>query len=139
MNEINNLTTDTEKLIWLAGFFEGEGTIHITKRGYLDIKITSADREILSFIQSFAGGKIYEQKNGITIDGKEKKIFRLCFYGKSGCDFLKKILPHLRHRKKQAELAINFYRHGRKNIKLYRSLINKWGDRRNENENKDDA
>ena len=118
--------TETEKLIWAAGFFEGEGTVHITKQGYLDVKIANTSYKSLKLLQSISGGRIYKYPNYRKKNGDTTSIYRLCIFGLKAYEFLKKILPYMKFRRRQVELAIEFYDQERKNVNKYRSLINSW-------------
>jgi hypothetical protein len=104
-----NTLTETEKA-YIAGFVDGEGCISIARQkkfrsislSYsLVFTITQADKTVLEYICSILGiGKIYW--NGSS------KSYQLIFPPKNTIDVLSLILPYLRVKKKQAELAFEF-------------------------------
>jgi len=53
-----------EDLCWLAGYYEGEGSICTTKRGsrrYIRLEIASTDLDVLHKVQAIAGGHINDK------------------------------------------------------------------------------
>lgn len=109
---INSLSS--EELAYIAGFFDGEGCVVISKRKpYRDKKYTSynlvtnisnTDKDVVDYIHSVIGGSIRENKKG--------KRYRVCyanvFSSEQSYQLLKYLLPYLKVRRKQAELAIKF-------------------------------
>ena len=107
---------EIEKLIWAAAYFEAEGCIHLRKDGYLDIRIASKKKDSLKFIQSIVNdGKIYRQNT----------VYVLHFFNTRAVEFLKKILPYTRFRRKQILTALE-YDKDKCNIEEYRKKINRW-------------
>jgi hypothetical protein len=61
------------ELAWLAGLFEGEGTIYAHKVGarhYAHLSITSTDYDVLEKVAALTGAKIYERPNDPSRIGK---------------------------------------------------------------------
>ena len=96
-------------LFYLAGFFDGEGSISILKRKkgdwnvshFVRVSIGQKDGATLDWIKDNFGGNVYLVKR----DGSY--IWAISDY--KGYEFIKIISPYLRYKKPQAELAIKFY------------------------------
>lgn len=102
-------------LSYLAGFFDGEGSISILKRAkinpktgerwnfshFLRVSIGQKDGETLDWIKDNFGGNVYL----VSRDGSY--IWAISDY--KAYEFTKIIFPFLRYKKPQAELAIKFY------------------------------
>lgn len=102
-----------EYLAWVAGFFDGEGSVsisHIKSTGqyYLHVRIVQNIEHIIKKLSTdFAEGtSVYKDK---AYDNNAKRpIWRLCMGNKRAYNFLKLIYPYLRIKRKQAELGIQF-------------------------------
>ncbi len=101
-------------LSYTAGFLDGEGCIRISKRlprnnksmSYnLFVNITQKDGEIMDWLQGNFGGTIFLKNK--SKDGKDW-IYEWRITEVKAFNFLKEILPFLKYKKKQAELAIMF-------------------------------
>lgn len=102
------------KLSYAAGFVDGEGCIRISKRNprngrstsyNLLVMVTQKDGEIMDWFYGNFGGMVY-LKNKDTYGSDwiyEWRLNELQAY-----KFLKELLPFLRYKRKQAELAIQF-------------------------------
>lgn len=102
------------KLAYAAGFLDGEGCIRISKRlprngksiSYnLLVMITQKDGEIMDWLYGNFGGTVYlknKLRNG------DNWIYEWRVSEVKAYNFLKEILPFLRYKKRQAELAIQF-------------------------------
>lgn len=103
--------TDAQLIPYLAGFFDGEGTISIShyKRdggGYqLQIAVSQNERAPLEIFQTRFGGKIYSQKwekvkrafySWQLTNREEKRVF------------LEAVSPFLIVKKREAEIALAF-------------------------------
>ena len=96
-------------LAYTAGFFDGEGSINITKRMRkhwnpeytLNIAMGQKDGKTLDWIKDNFGGNVYLVKR----DGS----FFWAISNKNAYEMLKILLPFLQYKKPQAELAIKFY------------------------------
>lgn len=91
-------------LEWIAGFFDGEGCICITKsNGYpfVQVIVTQKESMILEEIKNQHGGKIYFRKNPTG------GVHQLCFSRQAEAkEFLEAILPHLRLKHLKAAEAL---------------------------------
>lgn len=106
-------------LSWCAGFFDGEGCVFLSNqksrygvsRHVLRISITQNCRRTLAAFHRrlrVNAGRI-EEKNG-------GRCHQLVYCGIDAAEILRKMLPHLVLKKRQAEIAIRFQkmiRHGR--------------------------
>jgi hypothetical protein len=98
-----------ETLIYMAGFFDGEGYIGLLKRKrnetqteyYIQISIGQNDGGTMDWIKENFGGNLYSVKR----DGSYWWIAS----GKAAYTVLKRIEPYLKYKKPQAQLAIKFY------------------------------
>lgn len=94
---------------YLAGIVDGEGCITISKNGqgvpYLRFQLQMTDLEAIELISSVAGSKIY---NIPTSNPKHKDLYKTIILGKKCQEFINIILPYLRIKRKQAEMALEF-------------------------------
>ena len=93
---------------YIAGFFDGEGSIFISKskkQYYLGITISNTNLSVLESIQRVMGGEISKSP-----DNRENRLqlFRLRLYSSEAKKFLERLLPYLKIKKEQARLAIEF-------------------------------
>ena len=104
------MQTDTQ-LAWLAGFIDGEGCVRISRDrtrhdnlSYtLSIQISQKDPAILREIQANWGGSLYHkqpERNG--------GVYNLQIKSRQGAVLLEALLPYLRVKRTQAELALGF-------------------------------
>ena len=96
---------------YLAGFFDGEGCINITVRGKnnqvtLRLMLVNTNYELLAEIQEFHGGFLTRRERGIKAHWKA--LCCLTWAGGNAVNLLHNLRPHLRLKRKQAELAIEF-------------------------------
>jgi hypothetical protein len=98
------------KYAYTAGLIDGEGCITIPHRtpeqahrpsrvAYLRVSVNMMDGECIDFLYGVWGGNIHNRKDGLVyweLNGDKAR------------EMLKKILPFLRAKKDQAELAIQF-------------------------------
>lgn len=101
-------------LSYVAGFFDGEGSINISRRQRksfspehsLTVAIGQRDGETLDWIQEHFGGNLHQVKRDGSYTwycGNQKALA-----------FLKELFPFLRYKKPQAQLAISFYEGGKR-------------------------
>jgi hypothetical protein len=106
-----------EQLIYLAGFFDGEGCIsichHSNSKKYkylnLDIFVSNTNIPSLELFKNVFNGNIYAQSNKTYKDHpnwKQAYVWQLGNNRASEC--LKELLPYLEQKKPQALLAIEF-------------------------------
>lgn len=99
------MITSTEKLAYIAGFFDGEGCISVHfasaehKNTILRASITQNVPEPLEMIQELFGGSLCRTN---------KKAIQLSINGKKAHIFLETILPYLTVKREQALVAIQF-------------------------------
>lgn len=102
-----------KELAYIAGFFDGEGSvgINLTKvhgQSYaMAVCISQVDPRPLLFISSFFGGEVRISYSKDYRLGK-RKLFYWRLYSKNAKRFLIAILPYLINKKNEAEIAIEF-------------------------------
>jgi len=94
-----------EDLIWAAGFIDGESCISIQRQErydsvyfYMSMKVFQNDPRPLVDLTELFGGTIAQEGNG--------QSWRLG--GPAAAEALKELLPYLRVKREQAEVAISF-------------------------------
>lgn len=98
----------TTRVIWAAGFFDGEGFVSLprVKSGARHIRIGVGQlvREPLEVLVDLWGGSIRQevQENGKQFHRWERQSDR-------GADALREMLPYLRVKREQAEIALEFH------------------------------
>jgi hypothetical protein len=111
-----SLPTDVSALAYLAGLFDGEGSINIfkqpgqkeriTPRHFLEISIGNTHKGVLRWVLENFGGRLTH--NGIQYTLRSHKTWRWRASTKEASDILVAILPYLRIKKEQALLAVEF-------------------------------
>lgn len=108
---------DRTNLPYLAGFFDGEGsvTIHIngtkkSPRGFspnhtLQVSIGNTDKIVLDQIFSVYGGSLQKRK---VYNKNHRQMYQWTIRCGGALRFLGDILPYLRMKRKQVEIGINF-------------------------------
>lgn len=101
----NQRDLTTKDLIWMAGFFDGEGHISIDKyksnpHGILVASVTNMNRDVLTPFLIF-GGRIF-------IATKKFNCWRWQAYGEQAKTLLESLLPDLRLKRDAAKVAITF-------------------------------
>ena len=98
-----------EEIAYIAGLFDGEGSIYISKgkkQYFLTVSITNTDLYVLEFIKNLLHiGKISKSPDKTM---KHHKVYRLRLYSNDAKNFLEIVLPYLRVKTEQAKLAIEF-------------------------------
>ena len=105
---------DETALAYLAGLFDGEGSVNIfkqpnkkeriTPRHFLEIGIINTHKGVLQWVLETFGGRF-----GLEQDpARHHRTWRWRASSSEACDVLLAILPYLRVKKEQAELAIDF-------------------------------
>ena len=95
-------------MAYIAGFFDGEGSIFVSKskkQYFLTVSISNTNLLVLESIQRIIGGGISKSP-----DNRENssQLFRLRLYCNEAKKFLERILSYLKIKKEQAKLAIEF-------------------------------
>jgi hypothetical protein len=107
--------TKREEIIWLAAFFEAEGTVHIIRNrapkmvaGYqYQVRITLGQchkAPVLRYQRAF-GGTIYKR---VPKNPKHNISFHWQCSSRQATEALTQMLPFLEMKKEQAELALEF-------------------------------
>jgi len=118
--EINQAYTITDTA-YVAGFFDGEGCVRINKSRSqgnthnpetphytMSVQLVNTDLHVLEYVQSMFGGKlVMRNPDKYTREGHKTK-YNLNWYATSARTVLQQLLPYLRVKRKQAELAIYF-------------------------------
>lgn len=115
----------SDDLKYLAGFFDGEGSISIYSLGYkyscgvestsLKVCITSNDKTQVEYFKDAFGGDIYSEDGNHLSDNTSWTWYA---YSEEAEQFIQQIQPHLREKKQQADIA-----------KRYLNLVNERGSR----------
>lgn len=100
-------------LSYLAGFFDGEGSINILTRKrknwnteyQLTVAIGQKDGATLDWLKENYGGNVYLVKR----DGS----FYWACSNRAAQNFLQQLLPYLKYKKPQAELALTYFNYVR--------------------------
>lgn len=104
-------------LAYLAGIFDGEGCIvihdrtykhkdgRVAKHAYVEVSLGNTNEWICrQFLFSF-GGNCYLRKKQAEM---QQQIWAWQAAARIACEFLEVMLPHLRLKKAQAQIALNF-------------------------------
>lgn len=107
-------TTTREDLIYMAGFFDGEGCIRIAKNNFLCRNavytlrciVTNTNKSILEHFQGYFGGGIYSH------NWNAKHGYKPCWNwqvnGNEALYFLHQVVSFLKLKSNEAEIAITF-------------------------------
>jgi len=104
-----NFNTPQTTLAYIAGFFDGEGSIYISKghsQYFLCAKLTNTNLPVLKNIE-----RILNLGSTSTSHDKRERssqLFRTQFFCNEAKQFLESIYPYLIIKKEQAKLAIEF-------------------------------
>jgi len=96
---------DTSRItpVWLAGFFDGEGSVTFTKDQSLQVIIAQSREDILLAIADYFGCGVVKVNKRFA-DRKPECHLRWC--GKNAAKVLTVLLPHLIIKRRQAEIGI---------------------------------
>lgn len=105
--------TKAEKLIWAAGFIDGEGYVGITRALYgkkykhyfyrEDVAIGHVSRVPLDVVAEVFGGNVRKAKDNYG------HHYQWRLYGEKAVEALRLMIPYFVNKGKQAELVISFY------------------------------
>ena len=97
---------------YIAGFFDGEGCISITKNGSITLGVVNTGLPVLQEFVKYFGGSITNRKQKIN---KQQFVWRV--YGITAVEFLDIMVRNnlLVEKKEQAELTLQWYEE-RKNL-----------------------
>lgn len=116
--QLNHLSRNShlsaDELAWMAGFFDGEGSIEIrhTRPTYanrfgayrLIVHVSQIEREVLNTYCVF-GGKVIELD---TAKGEHSASYRWRAFANNAKRFLERVLPYLKVKTELAKIAIEF-------------------------------
>lgn len=95
-----------EDIAWVAGVFEGEGTIYFNKRGYsVHTSIRMDDRDVVERIHAIMGFGKFSQRSELRTSGKT--VIQYNYQVSTAKDvivFLEAILPYLGLRRRERAL-----------------------------------
>lgn len=114
MNEINNFSEHAQ---YIAGLFDGEGCITLTKLSRLQercktptyalrCRIRMTDGNVIRWLHSVIGGRYYGQRVNKMLN--RKPYYEWGVAGRQGIRFLEQIYPYLRVKRLQAEIAFEY-------------------------------
>lgn len=88
---------------YLAGFFDGEGCITVSKNGSISLGVVNTSKEVLDLFVERFGGVVQDRKQVVN---KRQYVWRA--YGETAVFILEKLLPHLIEKKEQALTALEW-------------------------------
>jgi hypothetical protein len=110
---------EEHELIYLAGYFDGEGCVSITSHGsmpQLTVTVQTSDKAILELFAECFGGRI-RTINYRADKPCKRQMYSWERYSSNGQIVLEALLPWLRGKKEQATLALKM-NYGLPRIKL---------------------
>jgi hypothetical protein len=108
---------------YMAGYFDGEGMVRIESQGTVMAQIHSCYPCILRDAHKRFGGSIREFQNEHRPKWRPSYQWRIC--GNQALRFLASIYPFSREKKRQIQLALDFYQAGNTRRKAIRQQITK--------------
>lgn len=91
---------------YAAGLIDGEGCIRIIKYSNITYKVTveikMCDIEGVRYLHDFFGGKLSLRK---VKNLKHSDVYSWMLHGRKACTFLKRIMPYLHVKRRNAEIA----------------------------------
>jgi hypothetical protein len=94
----------TDELAWAAGFFDGEGSIHITPKHRLVVAVGQVSRQPLDIFLRLLGGSLHSR----PAYGNHQASWKWQAEARSAGIALGMLVPHLVNKKAEAELALDF-------------------------------
>lgn len=104
------------ELAYIAGFFDGEGSISIHgKHHNVRVGLSNTNPLIPQLVCKLFGGSVNINKSRSSKQFKVRPLnhrlcLQWCLNGQKACKFLSKILPYLKMKNKQAILAMELQR-----------------------------
>ncbi|MHA1280650.1 MAG: LAGLIDADG family homing endonuclease [Candidatus Helarchaeota archaeon] len=93
---------------YLAGFFDGEGSVCVNKRNYtLQIQIGARSRDLLERMRKIYGGSIHQMKNKRI----KRPFWVWIVVADKALKFLEDIYPHIVLKKLEVATAIAYQKH----------------------------
>ena len=95
-------------LAYAAGIVDGEGCVYIYRNGNghysMRLSVDMTDLIAIRWLRETFGGSTYTWQPS----GNNKRMFRWGVFGFNAQEFLRLILPYMKTKKSQAEVAIEF-------------------------------
>lgn len=102
-----------EDIGWVAGIFDGEGCVHVSKattpygvQYQLKLSVSNTDPGMICRLVRLLGGNFRPEKQ----KGNRKEVYKWYIQGRGAIRVIKLMLPYLVTRKEQAEVALEFER-----------------------------
>ena len=103
------MSLNKEELAYSAGFFDGEGCIGVggikTIAKSVTARVYNAHKEPLEFFKGAFGGKIHHKKRSLQ-NAHWSDMYEWVLCGRNSEEFLQKILPYLRIKHAEVEIAL---------------------------------
>ena len=101
---------------YMAGFFDGEGCVTISrprsrKNYQLEVNVGNTSRDVLEWVQRNYGGRLHDMQGSRPARYKPYSVWQVS--GVEATDFLRQVLPFLKVKREEAELAVKFPHWGR--------------------------
>jgi len=116
---MNTNRVTNEAIAYLAGLFDGEGSINIFKQSnkkdrinsgyFLEISIGNTHKGVLQWVLENFGGRLTHNAEQYT--KRNHRTWRWRASSNEACAVLKILLPYLIVKREQAQLAIEFQEH----------------------------
>lgn len=90
------MATSLTGLAWAAGFFEGEGSVRVSRPaarnwGTLNVDVPNTDESVVRFFEQRWGGSVKHQPQG----GRRRAVWRWRLAARQAVPFLEAIRPYL--------------------------------------------
>ena len=98
-----------DDLIYLAGFFDGEGSVMAKKGGLnclITLSISNTDLDVLQWIAQTFGGQVATHHNPTPYTRKNAWKWEL--HGEAAIKLLQELIPFLKTKKERAQIAITY-------------------------------
>ena len=115
-----------EQVIWIAGFFDGEGCVNI-ERGYgysscLRITISNTVKESLNLIKRWLDFGAVKSHNKVKKYKNQKNGWIFVCYETNAKNFLELVYPYLIIKKEQANTGLRYYEYYKSSSKRFHTL-----------------
>ena len=104
--------TEEEKLAYLAGIIDGEGSIMITRSNEnygLKIAVANTKKELLDWLKNEFGGAVFPMKDSRVEERGWKQSYAWNLHGKRAYKLLGKLHDNLIIKREQQKIAVEFY------------------------------
>ncbi len=92
------------QLAYLAGFFDGEGCVSITKNGSVDLRIVNTNKSVLEEFKDRFGGSVTSRKQRTN-----KNQYVWCIYGIEAVVASQLLFTHSRDKAEQLIAVIEYF------------------------------